>query len=247
MEDFAHKPKDASLEYWELLQKHVDDEDIIQQLSVFNRRIFFTRTLIHWEIFKLVGDLPGCIADCGVYKGESLFNFARFIEMTSPGDRIRKVYGFDDFEGLRDLQEEDSFNQEIGAMEGGYRSKSFEPTLKKLVNLFNNDSFVAKAPRIELVEGDITQTAKAFVEENPGIRFCLIHLDFDVYKPTMAALEAFYPKLVPGGVVLMDEYALNAFSGESKAVEDFFGGLMPKIHKLPWNSTPGGYFIKPHL
>lgn len=251
MEDFKLKPKDTTLAYWDLLKKHVDDEDIIQQLNVFQRRIFFTRTMIHWEIFTKIQDLPGCIADCGVYKGESLFNFARFLEMTCPGDRIRKVYGFDDFEGLRDFHEEDNIKdtntKEIGAFEGGYRSKSFEPTLKELVKVFNEDSFVSKAPRIELVEGDITKTAPAFVEKFPGIRFSLIHLDFDLYTPTIAALEAFYPKLVPGGIVLLDEYGLNAFSGESKAVEDFFGDKMPKIHKLPWNATPGGYFFKPTL
>lgn len=247
MKDFSHKPKDASLEYWDILKDHIEDEDIIQQLSVFQRRIMFTRTMIHWEVFRKIQDLPGCIVDCGVYKGESLFNFARFLEMTSPGDRIRKVYGFDDFEGLRDFHEEDTTQDNIGAFEGGYRSKSFEPTLKRLVKLFNEDSFVPKVPRIELVEGDITKTASKFVEDYPGIRFSLIHLDFDLYTPTLAALEAFYPKLVPGGIVLLDEYALNAFSGESKAVEDYFGEKMPKIYKLPWNSTPGGYFFKPSL
>lgn len=241
-----HKPKDSTIEYWELLKKHVNDQDIIQQLSIFQRRIFSTRTLIHWEIYKLVQDLPGCIADCGVYKGESLFNFARFVEMTSPGDRIKKVYGFDDFDGLRDFGEKDSVVESIGALTGGYRSKNFEPTLRKLVEIFNQDSFVSKSPRIEIIDGDITLTAKEFITNNPGIRFNLIHLDFDLYKPTFAALEAFYPKLVPGGVVLLDEYALNAFSGESQAVEDFFEGVPPKIKKLPWNATPGGYFFKPY-
>jgi hypothetical protein len=246
MEDFKLKVQDATVPYWNALKDHVEDEDIIQQLGVFQRRIFFTRTLIHYEIFKMVQDLPGCIADCGVYKGESLFNFARFLEMTCPGDRIRKVYGFDDFQGLRDFGEEDAIGDKSGAHVGGYRAVDFKKTLFSLVDTFNKDSFVPQVPRIELVEGDITKTAKAFVEERKGIRFSLIHLDFDLYEPTMAALEAFYPKLVPGGIVLLDEYALEAFPGESKALEDYFDGKPPVIKKLPWNTTPGGYFIKPH-
>lgn len=246
-EDFKLKPKDATMDYWRILKSQVESEDIIQQLSVFQRRIFFTRTLIHWEVFKIIENIPGCIADCGVYKGESLFNFARFIEMTSPGDRIRKVYGFDDFEGLRNFSNKDNMTGAAGAVEGGYSSKNFKNVLFELVDVFNNDSFVPKSKRIELIDGDINITSKEFVENNKGVRFSLIHLDLDLYEPTLSALQNLYPKLSPGGVVLLDEYALNDFSGESQAVEDYFSGKPPKIQKLPWNATPGGYLIKPYI
>jgi hypothetical protein len=71
-----------------------------------------------------------------------------------------------------------------------------------------------------------------------------LHLDVDAYAPTLAALEAFYPKVVTGGVVLLDEYAIPAFAGESNALDDYFGGKPPRVQKFPWLSAPGGYFVK---
>ena len=92
MSDFKLHPNPQDSKYYELLQKHAKDKDIIFQLGVFQRRMYFTRTIIHYEIFKMIQELPGSIADCGVYKGESMFNWARFLEMYCPGDRTRVVY-----------------------------------------------------------------------------------------------------------------------------------------------------------
>ena len=76
------------------------------------------------------------------------------------------------------------------------------------------------------------------------MRISLLHLDLDLYEPTKVALEYLYPKVVPGGIVLLDEYAMEGFPGESEAVEEYFKGKMPVIRKFPFISTPGGYFVK---
>ena len=142
MSDFKLHPNPQDSKYYELLQKHAKDKDIIFQLGVFQRRMYFTRTIIHYEIFKKIQELPGSIADCGVYKGESMFNWARFLEMYCPGDRTRVVYGFDDFKGLRDFDSaKDMEGGHPGAFEGGYSAESFKSTVLELINLFNNDSF----------------------------------------------------------------------------------------------------------
>jgi len=242
--DFYHKQVDVSLQYAEILRRHIDDPDILQQLGTFQRRMFATRALGHWEVFKMIAELPGDIIECGVYKGESLFNWARFLETLCPGDRVKRVIGFDDFEGLRNLGAKDGYDPSVGSMEGGYRAKGFYTTLVELIELFTRDSFVPAKSRIHLVEGDLTKTAKDFVKKEPGLRINLLHLDVDAYAPTLAALEAFYPKVVTGGVVLLDEYAIPAFAGESNALDDYFDGKPPRIRKFPWLSAPGGYFVK---
>jgi hypothetical protein len=66
----------------------------------------------------------------------------------------------------------------------------------------------------------------------------------DLYEPTKAALEAFYPHVVKGGLVVFDEYGLTEWGGESNAVEEYFGDDMPHIQKFPWASLPGGWFVK---
>ena len=50
--------------------------------------------------------------------------------------------------------------------------------------------------------------------------------------------------MVRGGIIILDEYALDIFRGETKAVDEYFlkkFGKMPKIKKFSWHSVPSGY------
>jgi hypothetical protein len=228
----------------DLLRKHIDDHDLLANLGTFARRMHFMKSFAHYEVFKLIADLPGDIVECGVYKGSSLLSFARFLETFSSGDRTRKVLGFDHFKGLELRSEIDGFDPAVGNTAEGWNASAFRDTLFSLVDAFNADSFVPKKARVELVDGDVRETAPAYVAANPGLRISLLHVDMDLYEPTLAALNAFWPRILTGGVVLLDEYAITAWPGESKALEDFFKGSPPRIQKFPWASAPGGFFVK---
>ena len=132
----------------------------------------------------------------------------------------------------------------MGNTAEGWNPSDFRDTLFALVDAFNADSFVPQRPRIELVDGDVCKTAGPYAAEHPGLRISLLHLDMDLYEPTLAALEAFWPRLLTGGMVLFDEYAIREWPGESEAVETFFKGAVPRIEKFGWASAPGGYFVK---
>ncbi len=227
-----------------LLKGHLDDHDLIANLGSFARRMHFMKAFAHYEVFKLIQDLPGDIVECGVYKGSSLLSFARFLETFCPGDRTRKVLGFDHFRGLADRTEKDGLDDRVGNTAEGWNPGAFRDTLFALVDAFNADAFVTVRPRIELVDGDVCQTAGQYVAENPGTRISLLHLDMDLYEPTLAALKAFWPRILTGGVVLFDEFAIREWPGETEAVEEFFEGKPPRIVKFPWASAPGGYFVK---
>jgi hypothetical protein len=230
--------------YAELLRRHADDEALIANLNVFARRMYFTKMLAHFEIYKQVAHLPGDIVECGVFRGESLLNFARFVEILNTGDRTKRIIGFDHFKGFQDLTDADGYDPGVGNEPGGWNPEAFHETLCELIDLFHEDSFVPSKPRILLVEGDIRETAKQFAEDEPGLRIALLHLDCDMYEPTLAALEVFYPRVVTGGIVLLDEYAMTEWPGETKALEQYFAGRPPEIRKSPWNSDPGGWFVK---
>lgn len=227
-----------------LLKQHLDDHDLIANLGSFARRMHFMKAFTHYEVFKLVQDMPGDIVECGVYKGASLLSFARFLETFCPGDRTRKVLGFDHFRGLADRSDKDGLDARVGNTAEGWNPAQFKDTLFALVDAFNKDAFVTSRPRIELVDGDVKATAPAYVAENPGLRIALLHLDMDLYEPTVAALRAFWPRILTGGVVLLDEYAIREWPGESEALEEFFDGRPPRIQKFGWASAPGGYFVK---
>jgi hypothetical protein len=235
-------PADETLR--SLLKNHLDDHDLIANLGSFGRRMHFMKAFAHYEVFKLVEDLPGDIVECGVYKGSSLLSFARFLETFCPGDRTRRVLGCDHFKGLAERWDRDGLNERVGITAEGWNPAQFRDTLFALVEAFNKDSFVPQRARVELVDGDVRETAAAYVAEHPGLRISLLHLDMDLYEPTLEALKAFWPRIVTGGVVLFDEFAIREWPGETEAVEEFFKGAVPRIEKFGWASAPGGYFVK---
>jgi hypothetical protein len=69
-------------------------------------------------------------------------------------------------------------------------------------------------PRIEYFPGWIPE---AFPDE-PGARYRFVHLDVDLFQPTRDSLEYFYPKLIPGGMIVCDDYG---WPGARKAIDDF--------------------------
>jgi hypothetical protein len=74
--------------------------------------------------------------------------------------------------------------------------------------------------RAILVDGDIAETLPIFVKENPGLRISLLYIDVDLERPTYVALKNLWDRVLPGGVVVFDEYEFHKFS-ESTGVEKF--------------------------
>ncbi|WP_413771511.1 TylF/MycF/NovP-related O-methyltransferase [Marinobacter sp. C1S70] len=86
-----------------------------------------------------------------------------------------------------------------------------------------------------MISGDILQTAPAFLSENPHIRVALLHIDLDVYSPSRLALDLFYPRMVSGGLIVLDDY--GTVEGETVAVEEFLSDKNLKLKKLPLTNT----------
>lgn len=219
--------------------------DILESFPVYARRVNITRFLAHYELYRRIADLPGNIVEVGVYRGVSLLSWAKFIEIFHAGDRTRRVFGFDNFAGFESVHEKDGgetdrYDRKIG----GWNAGPFRDELMKHIDIFHEDSFLPRAKRIAMIEGDITKTAQKFADDNPGLRISLLHLDVDLYEPTLAALKAFYPMVVKGGMVVFDEFGLIDWPGETRAVEEYFGSNMPRIEKFPFASLPGGFFVK---
>ena len=126
----------------------------------------------------------------------------KLVEVLCPGDSLKRVIGFDTFSGFASLAPEDGAPDEARAkVIGGWNAGEFLPTLERLIELTQRDSMVPRVERVELVKGDIHETVPRYVEQHPGLRICLLHLDVDLYEPTLRALEHLYALVVPGGVV----------------------------------------------
>jgi hypothetical protein len=238
-------------ETWNRIERAVKNNsvplrDILESFPIYIRRVNLSRFLVHYELFKMIEDVPGNIVECGVYRGSSLLTWAKLLEIFCPGDRIRKIIGFDNFAGFPELVEQDGpENPHRSKVVGGWDASPYYEELLEHIDIFHADSFIPRAKRVELVVGDIEKAAFGYVEKNPGMRISLLHLDVDIYKPTKAGLDAFYPLVVPGGLVILDEYAMHEWGGESKAFDEYFAGKKaPRLKTFPISSIPTTYFVK---
>ncbi|NTV49868.1 MAG: macrocin-O-methyltransferase [Geobacteraceae bacterium] len=192
----------------------------------------------------MIVDLPGDIVELGVYRGTTLMSWANFLEIRNMGDRQKQVFGFDNFAGFTAVSDKDGkCDETVGKVVSGFDSGEFEEILEDAISIFDKDRFIPYKPRVVLVKGNIEETVPKFVEEHPGLRISLLHFDCDMYEPTKAGLEHFWPLVVPGGVVLFDEYGIRPWEGESRAVDEYFEGKV-KIRRLDWSPNPGGFIVK---
>ena len=71
----------------------------------------------------------------------------------------------------------------------------------------------------------------------------LLNLDFDTYHGTKVALEHLFDLVVPGGIVVLDEYGKRGW-GESDAVDEFFKGKDVQIKSVRGSFQPTAYIQK---
>jgi hypothetical protein len=180
------------------------------------------------------------------YFGKSFFSWHKFIEVTTPTATHKKMIGFDTFAGFPDLAAEDGAGDvSIQKIPGGLSAATFQAEFSELLALHNSDA-VLPAERGRIVVGDVCQTLPQWLEDNQEARFCLINLDVDIYEPTTVILDHCWDRIVPGGVVILDEYATSKWPGETKAWDDFARRrqLSLTLHRFPWTNAPGAYLIK---
>ena len=187
------------------------------------------KVLAHYELYKMSLGLPGHIVECGVFKGVSFVRWAMFRELYENA-WARKLIGFDTFGAFPEAgYEPDKAKLEAWLDKAGNQSIS----RAQLQDVLARKGITTG---VELVEGDVRETIPAYLESNPGLRISLLNLDTDIYEPAKVILELLYPRIVPGGILILDDYAV--FPGENKAVEEYFAGQNVKLEKLPFSMTP---------
>ena len=210
-----------------------DYENAFYWFSPYNRT---AKQIAHWELYKRINDLAGDVLEFGVYKGASLVRWATFREITE-NSFTRKIIGFDafgEFPISPDASSADHLFVEKFSAAGGDGLDIVETE-----KIINHKGF----ENVKLIKGDVLNTLPNFLQENPHTRISMLHLDMDIYEPTLYVLEKLWDRIVPGGLVVIDDY--NDVEGATKAVDEFIGNLdnAPQIHANPYYFKPS-YIIK---
>lgn len=231
---------------------HIEEHAIsgleaVKLFPVLARRQWLKRFLAHTELFRRTLDVPGDIVELGVYRGLGLMTWANLLEAYVIGDRTKTVYGFDNWAGFVGFSEQDGeIAENARKVVGGFDPSGFRRELEDAIAIYDRDRFVPWKRRIVLIDGQIEERVPEFVLENPGIRCSFVHFDCDLYAPTRAALDALWPRVSRGGVVLFDEYAIADWPGESQAVDEFLANHPDvRLETFSWTNTPGAFLVKP--
>ncbi len=191
-----------------------------------------SKILAHYELYKKVIDLPGEIVECGIFKGASFARFAMFRELFG-NPFSKKIIGFDVFGKFPETKFEDDVK-----VRKQFVDVAGEDSISKqqLLEILQHKGITK---RIELVEGNITKTVPEYLKKNPELKISLLNLDTDIYEPSVTILENLYPRIVTGGVLILDDY--GTFPGETKATNDYFKDKNVKINKFSFAKTP--YYV----
>ncbi len=146
--------------------------------------------------------LPGDVAECGVFTGETSRELVKYLEE----ERISKtVHMFDSFEGLPDVIAED---ERVLAAGDELREGHFFSTVESVVdNLGSLRQYV-------IHPGLFSETFEGF-----GIPLCFIHADADLYASTADIIRLADRCLVPGDHIVFDDYDNPRFPGVRLAIE----------------------------
>ena len=188
----------------------------------------------HYELFQRVRELPGAFVECGVFKGVSFLRFA-MLRSIFGNEMSMKMIGFDVFGQFPDseLADDQKYIDKFVA-EAGSQSIA-QDQLMQLLQLKGIDK------NVDLVKGDICQTVPEYLKKEPSLRISLLNLDVDIYAPSVTILECLWPRIVKGGVLILDDY--GKFTGETNAVDEFFKGKDVSIKKFPFAQFPS-YIVK---
>jgi hypothetical protein len=182
--------------------------------------------------------IPGDVVECGVWRGGSMHAVARAFDLA--GDHSRELYLYDTFDGMTAPTEKDV------RYDGATAAASLAATNKKskvwaYASLEDVQAGFKNVPypgeRVHFIKGPVEQTIPGQLPE----QISLLRLDTDWYESTAHELKHMYDLLVPGGVLMIDDYGW--WQGSRQATDEFLERTGAKLLLVRMGS--GRVAVKP--
>ncbi len=187
------------------------------------------------ELAKKCKDLPGDFVECGIAMGSGIAAMKRACPE-------KRVWGYDSFQGIHLCGPEDTeqpgqsgiFHDVNLPKEELMVSSGVTVHTREQVNTILYEYLHFKEEDFVLVEGWVQDTLPVMKPK----KIAFLRLDMDLYDPTIIALKYLWPRLVKGGVLLVDDLNLT---GVVRACDNFF------LKEVKWTRIEGenpGYIVK---
>jgi O-methyltransferase len=224
------------------VEAHVNDIKTFNYVKKFtmtsNLRIW---ALISTTRYIIENKVEGDIVECGVWRGGSAMAISRtLIEM---GELKKIIYLYDTFSGMTEPTNHD-VEEESGVAALDLLTQTAKADGNNIWCVASRDEVFMNMKNtgypmenIKLIMGDV----KTSLLQNFPEKISLLRLDTDWYESTKVELEVLYPRLVKGGVCIIDDY--GHWAGARKAVDEYFreNNLKPLFHVI---DATGRIFIK---
>lgn len=206
-------------------------DELMTQMGLYIRGSFLVKFLILNDLYLRIKDIPGDIFEFGTRFGQNMVVFENLRAIYEPFNKTRRIVGFDTFEGYRNFSEKD-VKGAVFTEETYNTFENYEDYLKDLLEIHEENNILGHLKGMHrLVKGDVTVTSKEYFEKHPETIVALAYFDMGLYNPTKSALEAIKPHLIPGSVILLDEFTWSESPGEAIAFKEVFGKSGYKIEK----------------
>jgi len=161
--------------------------------------------------------IPGDIVECGVWRGGSMMAAAK--TLLACGDTSRDLYLFDTYEGMPPPSDADVRVADGSSAEELLATSRRESKVWAVATLDDVQASLASVPypadQVHFVKGLVEDTVPAAAPD----QIAILRLDTDWYESTRHELEHLYPRLSPGGVLLIDDYGY--WQGSRQAVDEY--------------------------
>lgn len=174
------------------------------------------RRWLVWQLMRLTMGVPGSTAECGALEGAGSYLICK----ANAGKRHHHI--FDSFEGLSQPGEFDGTYWQSGTLARG------EEVVAR--NLAEFSTYTLHKGWIPSRFDDVSDQ-----------KFSFVHIDVDIYQPTLDSLAFFYPRMNKGGVIICDDYGFSICPGATRAVDEFLADKPEQMIPMPCG---GGFLIK---
>lgn len=217
---------------------HIEKRIVFETASLAAQSAESVAQLVRSVEYIVKAGIPGDFVECGVYRGGSIVAIIRTLQHLNVTDR--KIWLYDTFEGFPEPEAIDKHYVETPAEDGGLKSWELH---KRDDGSGGSDwcyCSIDDVKRTVLATGypqDNLVFVKGMVEDTIPAQspasIALLRLDTDFYRSTRHELDHLYPRLVAGGVLILDDY--GAYSGARQAVDEYFGNAPILLSRVDEN------------